>query len=100
MGLASRLVLKLILETRGMRSIIPCTLHQILFCDKIKDDEMDEAFARMEGMRNTYKVLVGNLEEKSSFGRPTRRWEDNIKRVLTEIEWEVVDWLHVAQELL
>jgi hypothetical protein len=29
-------------------------------------------------------------------GRP--RWEDNIKKVLMEIGWEGVDWIHLAQD--
>jgi hypothetical protein len=33
---------------------------------------------------NTYKILVGNSEEKRSRGRPRRRWEDNIKVDLKE----------------
>jgi hypothetical protein len=30
-------------------------------------------------MRNVYTILVGEPEEKRSFGKPRRRWEDNIK---------------------
>jgi hypothetical protein len=29
--------------------------------------------------RNTCTVLIGKPEEKRSFGRDKRRWEDNIK---------------------
>jgi len=32
--------------------------------------------------RGTYGVLVGKPEGKRPFGRPRRRWEDNIKRNL------------------
>jgi hypothetical protein len=28
--------------------------------------------------RNTYKILVGNLEGNRSLERPRHRWEDNI----------------------
>ena len=35
--------------------------------------------ARMGEKRGTYGVLVGKPEEKRPFGRPRRRWEDNIK---------------------
>jgi hypothetical protein len=34
---------------------------------------------RMGQMRNVYKVLIGNFEGKRPFGRPRRRWEDNIR---------------------
>jgi hypothetical protein len=27
-----------------------------------------------------------------------RRWEDNIRMDLREIEWEGVDWIHLAQD--
>jgi hypothetical protein len=33
----------------------------------------------MGQVRNTYKILVGILEGKRPFGRPRRRWEDNIR---------------------
>jgi hypothetical protein len=35
--------------------------------------------------------LVGKLEGKRPFGRPRRRWEDNIRMDLKEIGWEGVD---------
>jgi hypothetical protein len=30
-------------------------------------------------------------------GRPRRRWVDNIKMDLREIEWDGVDWMDTAQ---
>jgi hypothetical protein len=30
-------------------------------------------------VKYTYNILVGNPEVKRLFGRPRRRWEDNIK---------------------
>jgi len=35
--------------------------------------------ARMEGMRNTYTILVGKLECKTPLGRHRLRWENNIR---------------------
>jgi len=32
--------------------------------------------------------LVGKPEGKRPLGRPRRRWEDNIKMDLQEVEWE------------
>jgi hypothetical protein len=46
----------------------------------------------MGGMKNAYKVLVGELKRKRSFGRPKRRWED-VRNDLGETEWELVDWM-------
>jgi hypothetical protein len=36
--------------------------------------------------RGAYRVLVGRPEGKRQLGRPRRRWEDNIKIDLTDIE--------------
>jgi hypothetical protein len=30
-------------------------------------------------------------------GRPRRRWVDNIKMDLGEIEWDGMDWIELAQ---
>jgi hypothetical protein len=40
---------------------------------------MDEACSTYGEKRVEYRVLVGKPEEKRPFGRPRRRWEDNIK---------------------
>jgi hypothetical protein len=36
-------------------------------------------------------------EGKRLLGRPRRRRERNIKKYLTEIMWEAVQWVHVAR---
>ncbi|KAJ4431590.1 hypothetical protein ANN_20189 [Periplaneta americana] len=41
--------------------------------------------AHMGESRNTYRVLVGRPDGKRPFGRPRRRWEDNIKMDLREV---------------
>jgi hypothetical protein len=43
----------------------------------------------MGEMRNANKSLVEKPEEKRSLRRPRRRWEDNIKMDLREIEMGV-----------
>jgi hypothetical protein len=40
-------------------------------------------------MRNAYNSSVGSPEGKRELGRPRRRWEDNVRMDLREIEWEV-----------
>jgi hypothetical protein len=42
--------------------------------------------ARMGKMRNAYKFLFGKPEGKRLLGRRRRRWEDNIRMDLREIE--------------
>jgi hypothetical protein len=43
-----------------------------------------------------YKNLVEKPEGNRPLERPARRWENNIKVDLKEIEWEGVDWLYLA----
>jgi hypothetical protein len=52
----------------------------------------------MGDMRNVYKILVGKPEGKNPLGKRRRKWEDNIRMDLTEIGWEVVGWIHLAQD--
>jgi hypothetical protein len=52
----------------------------------------------MGSMRNVYNILGPKREEKRPLGRPRCRWKDNIRMDLREIEWEDVDWMHVAQD--
>jgi hypothetical protein len=47
---------------------------------------------------NAYRKLVGRPEDKRPLGRPRRRWVNNIKMDLREIEWDGMDWIDVAQE--
>jgi hypothetical protein len=37
-------------------------------------------------------------EGKRPLGVPRRRWVDNIKMDLTEIGWDGVDWMDMAQD--
>jgi hypothetical protein len=37
--------------------------------------------------RGAYRVLVGKSEGKRPLGRPSCRWEDNIKMDLWEVGW-------------
>jgi len=38
--------------------------------------------------RGAYRVLVGRSEGKRPLGRPSHRWEDNIKMDHQEARWE------------
>ena len=40
--------------------------------------------------------LIERPEGRRTLGRPRRRWEDNIKIDLKEVEWRVVGWISVA----
>ena len=41
---------------------------------------------RMEEVRSAFKILTGTRAGKIPLGRPRRRWEDNIRTDLKEIE--------------
>jgi hypothetical protein len=47
----------------------------------------------------SYKVLVGKPEGRSPFGRPRRRWKDEIRMDHRENGWEVwsgFNWLRIG----
>ena len=54
--------------------------------------------ARMGEEREVYMVLVGKPEGKRPLGRSRRRWLDNIRIDLQEVECGYVDWLGLAQD--
>jgi hypothetical protein len=49
--------------------------------------------ARMGAKRTAYRILVGKPEENGPLGRTRRRWVENIKMDLREIEWDSMDWI-------
>ena len=53
---------------------------------------------RMGDSRGVHRVLVGKPEGKRPLGRPTRRWEDNIKMDLQEVRRGSMDWIKLAQD--
>jgi hypothetical protein len=54
--------------------------------------------ARMEEERNAYRLLVGKPEGRRPLGRPRRRWLDNVRIDLVEVEWGDVDWIGLVQD--
>jgi hypothetical protein len=50
----------------------------------------------MGEMRNVYEMLVRKPEGKRPLGRHRRGWDDNIKTELTEIWWQVVNWIYLT----
>ena len=54
--------------------------------------------ARMGERRDVYRVLVGKPEGKRPFGRPMRRWEDNMMMDLQEVRGGCGDWMELTQD--
>jgi hypothetical protein len=48
--------------------------------------------------RSAYRIMVGKPEGKRPLGRPRRRWVDNIRRDLREIELHGMDRIDLAQD--
>jgi hypothetical protein len=58
----------------------------------MKEDEMDGACGTHgRGEKCIQNFLIGKPEVKRPLERPTRRWEDNIRMYLREIELKDVD---------
>jgi len=55
---------------------------------------MDWAFSTHE---NAHKIFRRKPEGKRPLQSPSHRWDDNIRTYLREMEWEVTNWLHMAQ---
>jgi hypothetical protein len=53
---------------------------------------------RMGEKRRIYSVLVGKPEGKRTFGRPRRRWQDNIKMDLQAVGCGGLDWTDLARD--
>jgi hypothetical protein len=50
-------------------------------------------------MKNAYKILVGNPEEKRPLGKLCNRWEDNIKTNIRQMPceiWTSFNWLNIG----
>jgi len=45
-----------------------------------------------------YRVLVGKPGGKGPLGRPSLRWEDNIKMDLQEVGCGGMDWIYLVQD--
>jgi hypothetical protein len=46
---------------------------------------------RVGEMRNEYQIMVEKSMEKELLGKPSHRWEGDVKMYLSEIVWEGAD---------
>jgi hypothetical protein len=54
--------------------------------------------ARMGEKRNVCRILMGKPERKRPLGRARRRWVDNIKMDLRNIECDGMVWMDLVQD--
>ena len=45
-----------------------------------------------------YRFLLGKPEGRRPLGRPRRRWVDNVRMDLQEVECGYMDWIGLAQD--
>ena len=48
--------------------------------------------------RGVYRILLGKPDGKRPLGKPRRRWVDNIRTDLQEVECGYMDWIGLAQD--
>jgi hypothetical protein len=48
--------------------------------------------------KRLHKGFRWESQKERPLGRPTRRWEDNIKMDLREIGWGGMDWIDLAED--
>ena len=77
-----------------------CTPHPIFFrAIKSRIMKLEGRVARMGERRDVFRGLVGKPEGKRPFGRPRRRWEDNINMDLQEVRCGGMDWIELAEDM-
>ena len=54
--------------------------------------------ARMGDERGVYRILVWKPEGRRPLGGPRRRWADNIRMDLQEVECGYMDWIGLTQD--
>ena len=64
--------------------------------DEIRKNIWAGYVACMVDGRVVYRILIGRHERKRTLGRPTHRWEDNIKTDLELVGWGVMIWIGLA----
>jgi len=69
-------------------------------CSVIKSIKMRWAghVACMGERRGVYRVMVEKPAGKKPLGRPSCKWEDNIKMDLQEVRCGYMDWIDLAED--
>jgi hypothetical protein len=65
--------------------------------EQIEKNEMGEECSTFRGEERCVQGVVGKPERMRPLGKPRRRWKNNIKMDLEEVEWGGIDWIDRAQ---
>ena len=75
-----------------------CTAQQILFGLSNNTKEVSKACSTYGKRKGAHTVFMVRPEGKRQFGRPQRKWEDNIKVDLQEVgcgAWTELIWIRI-----
>ena len=67
--------------------------------DRIKKNEMGDAFGTFMDRTDACMVLVGRNDGRRPFGRHRCRWVDYIKMDLQKVGWGAMDWIDLARDV-
>ena len=81
-----------------MTNFIVCTVYLILSGLLSRRLRWAGHISRMEEGRSAFKISTGTPTRKRPFGRPMRRWEENIIMDLKEIGSNTRNWVDSAQD--
>jgi hypothetical protein len=74
-----------------------CTAHKYYSHNLIKK-EIGGACSMYGARRSVYRILVGKPGGNRPLGRPSHRWEGNIKMDIQEVGCGNKDWIDLAQD--
>jgi hypothetical protein len=75
-------------EWRKLHNDVLCTPPNIIRMIKSRRMRLAGHVARMGDRRGAYMVLASKPKRRRPLGRSRRRWKDNIKMDLKEVEWK------------
>jgi hypothetical protein len=81
------------------KSILPYLRFRMLVLPGIKEEDMDSACGTIWEGTKCIQGFWRKPAGKRPLERPRCRWKNNIKLDIKLMEWEVMDWFHLAQDV-
>ena len=75
-----------------------CLVHPMVRVIRSRRLRFAGHVARMEEGIRDFKILTGKSTGKRTVGRPRRRWEDNIRMNLKEMDVNTRNWVGSTQD--